>query len=505
MLRPTLLAAILLACLPASAQTPGVPPHARGVLDGFAEAGSRPTPAERAAATDALWSALAGASRLPYAAADTALFLWRGTAASLAVAGDHTGWQPSQPLARIPGTDVWVAQAQFDPAARVDYKLVVGGSWVLDPNNPHQQWSGFGPNSELRMPAWTLAPETVYNPTIAHGTLGAAQTLQSARYGAPVVYRVWTPAGYDAPGAPLADLPVVYVTDGHEYADARLGALPTVLDNRIADGTLPPCLAVFIDPRWQGQNRRQEQYVQNEGFAAFVADELVPAIDAAYRTRPHRDARVILGTSLGGLFSAYLGVRHPDTFGRLAIQSPAFWVSENPQMWTGPSIYALVGAAPGPFGIAMTTGTIRDTQDGARRMRDVLLAQGRPLTYREVPEGHSWGNWRALLDDVLAPLLATGTTDTPEPATDGETGLRLDVRPNPASGTAHLAFAMAQPGSATLTCTDTLGRTVATLADGALPAGPHVRTLQGLAPGRYACRLVQAGGQAATASVTLLR
>ena len=35
------------------------------------------------------------------------------------------------------------------------------------------------------------------------------------------------------------------------------------------------------------------------------------AIDAAYRTRADRDSRVILGTSLGGLFSAYLGTQQP--------------------------------------------------------------------------------------------------------------------------------------------------------------------------------------------------
>ena len=68
----------------------------------------------------------------------------------------------------------------------------------------------------------------------------------------------------------------------------------------------------------------------NPSYARFVADELVPAIDAAYRTRDFSEARGILGTSLGGLFSAYLGTTHPDVFARLAIHSPAFWVAPEP-------------------------------------------------------------------------------------------------------------------------------------------------------------------------------
>ena len=79
--------------------------------------------------------------------------------------------------------------------------------------------------------------------------------------------------------------------------------VPRRRDNLVADGRVEPCVVVFVDPRWAGQNRRQQQYVQNPGFAAFVAEELVPTIDAAYRTRPDRESRVILGTSLGGVFA----------------------------------------------------------------------------------------------------------------------------------------------------------------------------------------------------------
>jgi enterochelin esterase family protein len=176
-----------------------------------------------------------------------------------------------------------------------------------------------------------------------------------------------------------------------------------VLDNVIAEGSLPPVLAVFVDPREPGNtpnNRRQSQYADDyETFAAFLADELVPAIDRAYKTDPAAERRAILGTSLGGLFSAYLGAAYPAVFGCLGIHSPAFRYDAERNQDRIVRMYS--EAEPLPLTIFMSTGTLHDTQDGARRMAQVLEGKGYTLQYLEVNEGHSWGNWRGLIDDPL--------------------------------------------------------------------------------------------------------
>ncbi|NNF57029.1 MAG: hypothetical protein HKN04_02200, partial [Rhodothermaceae bacterium] len=381
---------------PAAAQ-PAAFASTRAFLDSLTVLGAIADETEREAAFDALWTDLGAADQIPFALGDSAVFLYRGSASTpTSVAGDLNGWNPTAgTMTRVGLSRVWHRVYSFASEARLDYKLVVGSNWILDPENPHQQWSGFGPNSELRMPAWVFPDETVRGPGVPEGAFSDNLVIESTHLGYPVHYRVYTPADYDT----LSELPVLYVTDGHEYSDDRLGAARIVLDNLIDDGRAAPAIAVFVDPRAVGNpsnNQRSEQYVQNPDFAAFIAEELVPAIDAAYRTQPDRDHRAILGTSLGGLFSAYLGLLYPDVFNRLAIQSPAFWVSESPDWWTGPSIYAMMADAPdGEFVIHMSTGTINDTEDGARQMRDVMEENGHALTYREVPEGHSWGNWRA--------------------------------------------------------------------------------------------------------------
>jgi len=469
------------------------------VVDAFETAAALPDSPARTAAIDSVWADLRQRERIPFVHADTALFLWKGSASTVAVAGDATSWRPTASLQRIGASNVWMRTDVFPASARLDYKLVVNGSnWILDPSNPNQQWSGFGPNSELQMSAWTPSEWTERRAGVDRGALASSTTIQSDAYPHAVTYRVWTPAGYDV----LDELATVYVTDGHEYADDRLGAMLPVLDNLIAEGKTAPCIVVFIDPRSGGTNRRQEQYVQNPGFATLVAVDLVGAIDAAYKTRQDREARTILGTSLGGLFSVYLGLEHPDVFGNLAPQSPAFWVSNGSLGWTGPTLYARVSSASTlPFQIAMTTGTINDTEDGARTMRDTLLARGVELAYTEVAEGHSWGNWSALLDDILIALVPPDAS-TPRQLEAPDTGLHLRAAPNPSSAP-ELHFALHHPSPARLDCFDVRGRSVARLIDASMTSGQHRIALPELPSGVYACRLM-ADQQSATTMVTTL-
>jgi enterochelin esterase family protein len=282
--------------------------------------------------------------------------------------------------------------------------VFVNGNWLLDPANPLQMWGGFGPNSELRMPTYSYPHETIHRPNIDHGSLSNNILITSSNLGYDVNVRVYTPADYDTNSA---ELPAVYFTDGHEYAAEHLGSAVQVLDNLIADGRLRPTVAVFVDPRdvASGANRRAEQYITNRNFARFVADELVDYIDDSYSTSDSAEDRTILGTSLGGLNSAYFGIVERDVFQNLAIQSPAFGFD------TG--IFAAYenGALADDVRIFMTNGTINDGS-GAFAFREILTAGNYDFTFTTANEGHSWGNWRAQLDDMLIELVGA---PVPEP------------------------------------------------------------------------------------------
>ena len=68
--------------------------------------------------------------------------------------------------------------------------------------------------------------------------------------------------------------------------------------------------------------------------------------------------------------------------------------------------------------------------------------------------------------------------------------LSLSVGPNPTAGTTTARYSLAEPGTVRLTVTDVLGREVAVLADGPLPAGSYGAALNAarLAPGVYLVR-----------------
>lgn len=62
-------------------------------------------------------------------------------------------------------------------------------------------------------------------------------------------------------------------------------------------------------------------------YSQWVAKELVPAIDARYRTRTSPAARAVLGWSLGALNAFNLGWQYPEVFGRIGAFSPSLWMS----------------------------------------------------------------------------------------------------------------------------------------------------------------------------------
>lgn len=71
-------------------------------------------------------------------------------------------------------------------------------------------------------------------------------------------------------------------------------------------------------------------------YLAMIVDEIKPMVDKDLRTIATRDATAVMGSSLGGLVSAYAGVRRADVFGLVGEMSPSTW-------WDGTFIIGEVG------------------------------------------------------------------------------------------------------------------------------------------------------------------
>ncbi len=234
---------------------------------------------------------------------------------------------------------------------------------------------------------------------------------------------VWLPPGYDSTAT--RRYPVVYFLDGQNVFDGATSFIPgaewgvdETADRLIRSGQVPAFIAVGV----ANSSARMGEYTQDAdarhggGAAArhqrFLLEELVPFIDAHYRTR--RDARStgIVGSSLGGLAALDLGLGHPKRFGLVGCLSPSVW-------WADRSILRRVQARTGSglriwldIGDSEEAGadgrrTVADTQ----ALRDALLARG----YREgkdlrftVAAGaqHNERAWAARVEPMLRFLLA---------------------------------------------------------------------------------------------------
>jgi len=341
---------------------------------------------------DTFWNTLRDHDMVPFIRGEQVAFFYRGEDGSVSFPGDFNGWEPGVDRAeRLGDTDLWLHETTFPTNARLDYKIVLNGKqWILDPANPRKQLGGFGDNSEVRMPDYFPSKWVHRRDGVPTGEITPASITSSA-LGHPLSYQVYTPPGYEN----LADLPVMYVTDGHAYADDRMGSMVPVMDNLIHEGKLRPMMAVFIDMRVYGKNLRGDLLIMNPDFVTCVAEELVPIIDDQYRTSTDRWDRGMLGTSLGGLNSAWFAYQAHAVFGRIAIQSPAFHAGDG-------RIVGLFKNSPRlDVDIFMSWGTFNDFGETTRRFKNILDDKGYEYRHVVVNEGHSWGNWRALLDDVL--------------------------------------------------------------------------------------------------------
>jgi enterochelin esterase-like enzyme len=359
--------------------------HAQGV-EAFLR---RVHDARDAGARTALVDSLLGAVRsFPLFENDTtAVLLWVGEADTVRVAGEMNGWDGTAwSLTRVPGTTLWYRTLHAEADARIEYKLVADGVWMLDPRNPHTCTGGFGPNSELRMPRYAAPGFVPLDASVPRGRL-IDTVVTSHALGNSRTVQVYLPAGFATMTARCA---IVVVHDGSDYV--TMAQMPTVLDALIHSGRVQPLIAVFIPPV-----DRTAEYsgARRDAFTAFVADTLLPAVERRHGGVRTAAERLVLGASNGGNSALYMAAMRPDIFANVAAQSS----NVIPELMTRMDV-----TPPLPLRVHLDIGTydIPVLQPLVRGLARVLAARGYVHRFREHHEGHSWCSWRALLGDILA-------------------------------------------------------------------------------------------------------
>ncbi len=156
-------------------------------------------------------------------------------------------------------------------------------------------------------PQWVTP--AVAAPRLSHGT------FHSRVAGTEVSYHIYVPEAYDA----LTErrFPVLYYLHGHRGGLEGLMFLSRHFDAGIRAGAIPPMLVVFPDGMYEGMWCDWKS--GKAPIETVVITELIPHIDATYRTIASREGRVIEGYSMGGYGAARLGFKYPTLFRGVSI------------------------------------------------------------------------------------------------------------------------------------------------------------------------------------------
>ncbi len=147
-------------------------------------------------------------------------------------------------------------------------------------------------------------------------------------------FRVFLPPGYYE--NTLKKYPVIYMHDGHNLffkEEAFVGntwRTDEVLGMLDKMNAIEEVVVVGIHP-----NDRMTEYTSPgyEDYGRFIVETLKPLIDTKYRTLAGSSNTAVMGSSLGGVVSFYLGWQWPDVFGKVACLSSTFayrdWPADN--------------------------------------------------------------------------------------------------------------------------------------------------------------------------------
>jgi len=141
-------------------------------------------------------------------------------------------------------------------------------------------------------------------------------------------YRLYVPVQYD----PSKEASLMVFQDGSRYLGPEANAA-RVLDALIADGSMPPTIAVFAEPGEQGPglpvyggsgNRSVEYDSMGDAYVRFLLEELLPEALAGYRVSADPARRAIAGISSGGHCAFNAAWERPDAFSKVLTHCGSF-------------------------------------------------------------------------------------------------------------------------------------------------------------------------------------
>jgi enterochelin esterase-like enzyme len=298
------------------------------------------------------------------------------------------------------------------------YWLLVDGVAVNDPSS--QTYFGYG-----RQCSGVEVPEAGVDfydaKDVPHGEV-RSRWYHSAVTGTWRRAKVYTPPDYDTG---TRRYPVLYLQHGageDERGWTNQGRANFILDNLIATEEVHPMIVVMeqgyatragepAEPpsRPRAALDRRVLHRRMDTFEALVIENLIPMIDATYRTVPDREHRAMAGLSMGGAQTLHIALGHLETFSHIGAFSGAPLGDFDPK-----TAYHGVLSDAAVFNdrvrlLWIGAGTAEPrAYRRANSMHEALSHMGIAHHFYVSPgTSHEWQTWRRCLKQ-FAPLLFNG-------------------------------------------------------------------------------------------------
>jgi enterochelin esterase family protein len=315
----------------------------------------------------------------------------------------------------------WVGESQPQDEGFHYYQLVIDGAQVPDPNSLYFYGAGRW-GSGIEIPA---ADQDFYAlKNVPHGQLREVRYFSKASDSTRHCF-VYTPPDYDKDLSKR--FPVLYLQHGmgeDETGWGNQGRAGLILDNLIADGKARPFIIVMENgsigaPRREGPPPGTQEIATNsalsraiggpggrrfnfDAFAHVLIDDLIPFVDATYRTIADQPHRAMAGLSMGGMQTRSITLANLDKFSHIGIFSGgSIATNDIPDLAAFKEKVKLVFVS---YGSREVSGG-RGMGAGGKSAVEGLQQAGIQSVYYESPlTAHEWQSWRRGLHE-FAPLL----------------------------------------------------------------------------------------------------
>ena len=245
------------------------------------------------------------------------------------IAGQMNGWKQQQ-MNKV--TETSYALTIDDALVSHQYKYCSGPDWIYEELNSSGNAIA---NRNYATTDVVIRWRAVFDPANTSYTYLSNNFQFTPLSG---TRRIWVYLPPDYQSNPAKRYPVLYMHDGQNvFENGGFGSwkVQDALNQLHAAGK-PVGIVVAIN----NSSDRLAEYAPfaNAKYAAnpkgdqyidAVIRNIIPYINANYRTLPDRENTGIAGSSLGGLISFYAGLKKDSVFGRIGAISPSFWYNRN--------------------------------------------------------------------------------------------------------------------------------------------------------------------------------